>query len=127
MAHNKLVNLRAPSEPFDAATKDYADYVKTKVEAATKEDVDRRPHIILVHAYYHGPLIRGKYQFTFEGNESYSAITGFFMPHSGRIKKIKLKGPLSHGVSIVRHTPDTIIRQHLMFRFTLVYIELYLL
>ena len=65
MAHNKLVNLCAPSEPFDAATKDYADYVKTKVEAATKEYVDRRPHIITVHANFHGPLIRGKYQFTF--------------------------------------------------------------
>ena len=43
------------------------------------------------------------------------------MQHSGRIKKINLKGPFSHGVSIVRHTPpDTIIRKHLMFRITLV-------
>ena len=77
-------------------------------------------HIIALHASYHGPLIRGKYQFTFGGNESYSAVTGFSMLHSGQIKKMKLKGPFRQG-SIVRPTPHcTIIMKHLMFRIILV-------
>ena len=51
----------------------------------------------MVSAYYCGDLINGKYQFTVgRGNISCDKI-GFFIPHSGRIKKIKvgLHGNLS--------------------------------
>ena len=100
-----LTNVSDPVNPQDVATKEYA---------------DNKSHIIAVHASYHGPLIWGKYQFTFGGNESYSAVTGFLMPHSGRIKKMKLKGPFRQG-SIVRPTPPygTIIMKYLMFRIIL--------
>ena len=62
---------------------------------ATKEYADNRPRIIAVHASYHGPLIRGKYQFTFGGNESHNATTGFLIPHPGRIRKIKMRTPIN--------------------------------
>ena len=50
MAFKKLLNLSTPSEPYEAATKEY---------------VDERPHIIAVHANYHGPLRESEYQFAF--------------------------------------------------------------
>ena len=53
-----------------------------------KKSIDERSHIIVVHTHYYGNLIKGKHQFTFGGNESHPAPTGFLMPHSGRIKKI---------------------------------------
>ena len=66
MAHKKLVNLRAPSEPFDAATKDYVDYV---AETLKERSLNKSPHIIAVHTHYYGPIIKGKYQFTFGGTK----------------------------------------------------------
>ena len=76
MKGNTLYNVVDPVNPQDVATKEYA---------------DNRPHIIAVHASYCGPLIRGKHQFTFGGNESHNAIMGFLIPQSGRIKKIKVR------------------------------------
>ena len=73
MKGNNLYNVSDPVNPTDVATKEYAD--------------NKRTHIIAGQASYHGPLIRGKYQFTFGGNERYSAVTGFLMPHSGRKKR----------------------------------------
>ena len=52
MAFKKLLNLSTPSEPYEAATKDYVD----------------RSLIVAVHAQYYGDLIKGKYQFTFGGS-----------------------------------------------------------
>ena len=65
----------------DVSTKDYVDYVKTKVEAATKEYVEKQiltslnkrlnshhKHIIAVHASCSGKLEKDKYQFNFGGN-----------------------------------------------------------
>ena len=59
----------------------------------------------MVHARYCGPLKRGGYPFKFSGGnfktceeyvEKYKdfngSITGFLMPHSGRIKKIIVEG-----------------------------------
>ena len=50
--------------------------------------MDKKKHIISVHTHYYGSLIKGKYQFTFGENETYTALSGFLIPHSGRIKKI---------------------------------------
>ena len=85
MAYKKLVNLPALSEPFDGATKDYADYVKTKVNTA----LEKIKPIIVAHASYHGDLIKGDYQFTFGRSSQKSKDdmwNGFLTPQSGRIK-----------------------------------------
>ena len=77
MAYKKLVNLRAPSEPYDAITKDYVDYVKSTYR-----------NIIAVHASYYGELHKGEFQFSFGGNGiDTNGTTVFLMPQSGRIKK----------------------------------------
>ena len=76
MAFKKLLNFSTPSEPYEAATKDY---------------VDQRPHIIAVHTHYLGNLIKDKYQFTFGGNVGYNLDTGFLKLQSGCIKRCNLK------------------------------------
>ena len=62
MAFKKLLNLSTLSEPYEAATKEY---------------VDKRTHIIVVNTHYYGDLIKGAYQFTFGGNASSELDTGF--------------------------------------------------
>ena len=97
MNFNKLLNLQKPTEPYDAVTKDYVDYVEKEI----KEKIEKRKHLIAVHARYCGDLKNGKYQFKFNGGnfenceeivgqyeDFKGSITGFVMPHSGGIKKI---------------------------------------
>ena len=77
MAFKKLLNLSTPSELYEAATKEY---------------VDQRPHIIAVHANCYGPLRKGGYHFAFGGSVIDPAgSTGFLVPQSARIKKVQLK------------------------------------
>ena len=90
-----MVNLSAPSEPFEAATKEYVDDtdagIKKEVDDV-KKVIDERPHIIAVHAHYHGPLRKGEYQFAFGGSPiDPNGSTGFLVPQTGRIKKLKIK------------------------------------
>ena len=49
----------------------------------------KKTHIVAAHASYHGDLIEGEYQFTFGGSKAHNSTTGFLVPHSGRIRKIK--------------------------------------
>ena len=94
MNFNKLLNLQKPTEPYDAATKDYVDYI-------TKEIKEKQ--IIAVHARYCGPLEKGDYPFKFGGNslenceikinkEIKGLISGFVMPHPGYIRKTICEG-----------------------------------
>ena len=83
MVYNKLVNLQKPTEPYDAATKDYVDYVIKRI----REKLEKRSHLIMVYTSYTGPLRQDEFQFSFGGNEAKNAVTGFLIPHSGRIKK----------------------------------------
>ena len=104
MRYNKLVNLHKPTEQYDAVTKDYVDYIekeiKEKLEREIKEKLEKRTYLIAVHARYCGPLKEGEYPFIFGGNSLKicektinkdnrlnGLISGFVMPHSGRIKK----------------------------------------
>ena len=48
----------------------------------------KKTHIISVNTHYYGPLIKGKYQFTFGENKEEPALSGFLIPDSGRTKKI---------------------------------------
>ena len=88
MNFNKLLNLQKPTEPYDAATKDYVDYVGGEIK------LEKRKHLIAVHANYTGPLFYNKFQFSFGGNEAKNSVTGFLIPQSGRIKKIKMRTPI---------------------------------
>ena len=118
MRFNKVVNLHKPTEQYDAATKDYVDYVekeireklekeiKEKLEKEIKEKLEKRKQLISVHARYCGPLKEGDYPFKFGGgnrfenckeliginNDVKGSITGFIMPHKGKIKKIICEG-----------------------------------
>ena len=74
-----LLNLSTPSEPYEAATKQYVDDVKKT----------NHLHIIVVHTHYCGDLRKGEYRFTFGGNISHKLKTGFLLPQSGRIKIYK--------------------------------------
>ena len=89
MNFNKLLNLQKPTEPYDAVTKDYVDYVKKQ--------------IIAVHANYCGSLEEGDYPFIFGGGnikncevkinkELKGLISGFVMPHPGYIQKTICEG-----------------------------------
>ena len=88
MAFKQLLNLPTPSEPFEAATKEYVDNVNN--------NIDKRPHLIVATASYHGDLIKGEYQFTFGGSSKQTYKThwkynGFLIPHSGYIKRFVLE------------------------------------
>ena len=74
MRGNTFYNVSDPVNPQDVATKEYA---------------DKRTHIIAAHASYSGPLIMNEHQFTFRGNELHNPVTGFLVPQSGQIRKMK--------------------------------------
>ena len=97
MRYNKLVNLHKPTEQYDATTKDYVDYVGKEIKEKLKEikeKLEKRTHLITIHARYCGPLKEGEYQFKFSGanfenceetirkyEDLKGSITGFVMPH----------------------------------------------
>ena len=83
MRGNTLYNVPDPVNPQDVATKEY---------------VDKRTHLIAVHASYHGDLIKGDYQFTFGRNsvksyKKHDVYNGFLMPWRGHIKRFVLEAP----------------------------------
>ena len=53
----------------------------------------------MAHASYHGYLRKGEFQFTFGGNSG----SGFLIPHSGRIRLIKVK--ILHDVHSLNLSP----------------------
>ena len=94
MNFNRLINLQKPTELYDAATKDYVDYVEKEI----KEKLEKKTQIIAVHANYCGPLEKGDYPFIFGGGNIKNCevkinkqikglISGFVMPHPGYIRK----------------------------------------
>ena len=84
MRGNTIYNVADPVNPQDVVTKEY-------VDSGIK-------HLIAIHSSYTGPLIKGKEQFTFGGNDIKNTYTGFLMPHSGRIKKIKMKTSITKNI-----------------------------
>ena len=91
MRGNTIYNVADPVNPQDVVTKVYVD--------------NRSKHLIAVHAKYCGPLKEGEYPFKFGGNSLKiceetirknrrlkGLISGFVMPHPGRIKKIICEG-----------------------------------
>ena len=85
MNFNNIRNVGYPKNNEDAVPRSFVDNMIREVE----EKINKRKHLIAVSTYFCGKLIKGEYQFPFGGNACEEA--GFLMPHSGRIKKVKLK------------------------------------
>ena len=85
MNFNNVRNVGLPKDESDAVPRRFVDRMIKEVE----EKINKRKHLITVSTYFCGKLIKGEYQFPFGGNACEEA--GFLMPHSGRIKKVKLE------------------------------------
>ena len=102
MNFNSIKNIGEPGHISDAATKVYVDNsINDVVDKAMKQ----RTHMIAVHSNYCGLLRKGEYQFVFGGNIMLPSggECGFSMPHSGRIKKIKVKISHDEGIENIRN------------------------
>ena len=97
MNFHNIRNVGLPKDEADAVPRRFVDSMIKEVE----EKINKRKHLITVHARYCGPLKKGEYQFKFNGSnfenceeiigryeDFKGSITGFVMPHSGHIKKI---------------------------------------
>ena len=95
MNFNNIRNVGNPNHEADAVPRSFVENMFNK-----------RPYLIAVHARYCGKLEFGDYPFDFGGNSIENCVkllnlrstydkellTGFVMPHSGRIKKIICDG-----------------------------------
>ena len=100
MNFNNIRNVGYPQHNEDAVPRSFVDNMaKTLIEK-----IDKRKHVIAVHARYCGPLKEGEYPFKFGGNSLEiceevlikddrlkGLVSGFVMPHPGRIKKLFVK------------------------------------
>ena len=97
MNFHNIRNVGLPKDESDAVPKRFVESMIKEVE----EKINKRKNLIVVHARYCGELKDEKYQFKFNGSnfenceeiirqyeDLKGSITGFVMPHSGRIKKI---------------------------------------
>ena len=85
MNFNNIRNVGNPIHGADAVPRLFVDNIVKDLE----EKINKRKHLITVSTYYCGDLIKGEYQFPFGGNTC--KFSGFLMPQSGRIKKIKIR------------------------------------
>ena len=104
MNFNNIRNVGYPKHTEDAVPRSFVDDMVKEVE----EKIEKRKQLIAVHARYCGKLEFGDYPFDFGGNSIENCakllnltstydkelLTGFVMPHSGRIKKIICDGLL---------------------------------
>ena len=100
MNFNHIRNLGNPKHGADAVPRSFLDGVVKELE----EEINKRKQLIAVQARYCGPLKEGDYPFKFVGNsfekcemlfeENYlkGLLSGFVMPHSGRIRKTICEG-----------------------------------
>ena len=97
MNFHNIRNVGLPKDEADAVPRRFVDNAVKNLE----EKIGKLPQLISVHARYCGPLEKGDYPFKFGGNSLEiceeiinedsrlkGLISGFVMPHSGRIKKI---------------------------------------
>ena len=101
MNFHNIRNVGLPKDESDAVPRRFVDSMIKEVE----ERINKRIHLIAVHAKYCGPLKSGDFPFKFSGvnnvenceekilkglykHDLKGLINGFVMPHSGRIKKI---------------------------------------
>ena len=104
MNFNNIRNVGYPKNNEDAVPRSFVDDMigslketteKPTVDAFTRlgkmltNGLKKRTHIITVSTNYQGDLKKGEYQFPFGGVASRN--TGFLIPQSGRIKKVKIR------------------------------------
>ena len=113
MNYNNIRNVGLPKDEADAVPRSFVDNMIKAVE----EKIKKRKQLITVHARYCGPLEEGEFPFKFGGGNTYevcndlmrdykvkSLISGFVMPHSGRLKKI-----IGEGLSFIE--PNTVVNE----------------
>ena len=107
MNFNKLLNLQKPTEPYDAATKDYVDYVaKEKIQNQFKEI----NQLVSVSASCYEHLKTDDYPFTFGGPilngklNDLDKYNGFLVPANGMLKHVSI---VSTGL-VLNIPPNTI-------------------
>ena len=107
MNFHNIRNVGLPKDESDAVPRRFVDSMIKEVE----EKINKRKHLIAVHARYCGPLIEGDYPFKFGGGNSFenceeiiegvhflnkddvkSTLSGFVIPHSGQLRKIICEG-----------------------------------
>ena len=101
MNFHNIRNVGLPKDEADAVPRRFVDNMIKEVE----EKINKKKYLIAVHARYCGPLITDDYPFKFGGNSFENceeligidkhvkgSITGFIMPHKGKIKKIICEG-----------------------------------
>ena len=81
MRGNTLYNVSNPVDAQDVTTKQYVD--------------NKITHMTVAYGRYQGELIKNEYQFSFGGVKAHDSTTGFFVPQSGRIRKIKMRTPIN--------------------------------
>ena len=105
MNFNNIRNVGNPKHEADAVPRKFVQDVVKEVEEKINKTMEKRTHLIAVHANYCGPLKKGDYPFKFGGNSLKNCneiiekhkllkglITGFVMPHSGYIRKTICEG-----------------------------------
>ena len=105
MNFNNIRNVGNPKHEADAVPRRFVDGEIRAVEEKINKTIEKRTHLITVHANYCGPLKKGDYPFKFGGNSLKNCneiiekhknlkglITGFVMPHSGYIRKTICEG-----------------------------------
>ena len=105
MNFHNIRNVGLPKDESDAVPRRFVQDVVKEVEEKINKTMEKRTHLITVHANYCGPLKKGDYPFKFGGNSLKNCneiiekhkllkglITGFVMPHSGYIRKTICEG-----------------------------------
>ena len=96
MNFNKLLNLKKPTEPYDAATKDYVDYVEKEVKEKIQNQFKEINQLVSVSASCYEHLKTDDYQFTFGGPilngklNDLDKYNGFLVPADGLLKHVSI-------------------------------------
>ena len=96
MDFNKLLNLQKPTEPYDAATKDYVDYVEKEVKEKIQNQFKEINQLVSVSASCYEHLKTDDYPFTFGGPilngklNDLDKYNGFLVPADGFLKHVSI-------------------------------------
>ena len=112
---NKLLNLQKPTEPYDAATKDYVDYIEKEVDEKIQNQFKEINQLVSVSASCYEHLKTDDYPFTFGGPilngklNDLDKYNGFLVPADGFLKHVNI---FSTGL-ILNIPPNTILASSL--------------